>query len=54
MGSLMQEIKDDINEYLARCGRMNEKPQYTENGTVDCYGFHAKHLKRIEQNNFKN
>lgn len=53
MSDLMSEIRDDIREYVDRCSRMGETVKY-KNDSPDCYGFHAKHIERIEKLNLKN
>jgi len=50
MGDLMKKIQEDIDEYKRLCKDNNEDVQYDYdyygNLIVDCYGEHAKKLKR--------
>lgn len=45
MGSILSAISDDIDEYLSLCRQYNENV-ISNNGSPDCYGEHAKSLKK--------
>lgn len=45
MGDILKAISEDTDEYMELCRRYGEKPRYSL-GSPDCYGEHAKELKR--------
>lgn len=49
MTDIRSRIEDDVDDYLERCRRAGEEPQYTKTfqgcEVPDCYGEHAKELE---------
>jgi predicted adenylyl cyclase CyaB len=47
MSDILKAIHDDMESYLALCGRYGENPVYDRSGLdLDCYGEHAKKLEK--------
>jgi hypothetical protein len=50
MGSILSAIDDDMDDYVALCERFGEQPQRAPDAYVnlllDCYGAHAKELRK--------
>ena len=57
MGSILSAIDDDMEEYRALCKHFGESVQSSKdaygNWLPDCYGEHAKSLKKRRQEEFK-
>jgi hypothetical protein len=49
MSDLLSAIYDDIEDYKRLCKKYKEEPQFHD-GTIECYGAHAKALEDREYN----
>ncbi len=46
MSDILSAISDDIEEYEDLCQQFGEQVQRSDDGSPDCYGSHAKILKK--------
>lgn len=52
MGNIISAIHDDIDEYIWLCKKYGEKVQYKPGQGEDCYGEHARALKKRRADEF--
>lgn len=52
MSDIIKAIHDDMEEYRDLCRKYGEEVQMLR-GDPDCYGQHAKKLKRLEEGKLK-